>query len=554
MQVKTTRGYNTILTIPNLKEYSKSEAISIFQAYKHKNVIKNKYFEDDVWNLNDEKRNYSLKFIITDEEFALYSRILKLSKEEFTEYLKEYITLMLGELSVFSLQNIVNNVKKTINTPVEELEELAKKETLNGYNRVIQFFTLLPSDGRNRAMQKLYSTMENVISIIRSKPSSNQRELAYFDSYFIFTELLERFWSEAEDDEKVFYFPIWMWWKVSNIIPVRPTELVVTRRDCLQEYEDGWYITLRKTALKGRNKSTSYNIEEDYKLARYGIDRDTANEINWYIEKTKEFGSNELKTLFVADIHYEKWNRCKPYYSRYYTYTNLNTCLRYFYENIIKEKYGYKIVFERENTKLRENEINYLSLGDSRHLSMINAIINGLTPVMAMLLAGHDSIDMASHYFSNIAKMIECKVYRQYKRTLLKDGKYSISRRSGFYNFKDPIILPDGGFCYSEKVKVNDFSDCYKVCNSAAEIGVCTNCDFYRAAGNSFKDRKEEYVHQIEVECNALLKIVNMIRKDKGEKEDLMQQIMKLNSAEYSYQRFIEEILENEIREECKNG
>lgn len=72
--------------------------------------------------------------------------------------------------------------------------------------------------------------------------------------------------------------------------------------------------------------------------------------------------------------------------------------------------------------------IQYMNLGDTRHLALINLIAEGATPMIAMELAGHDNPVMSAHYFSNITNWIECKTYHQYKRLIKGKQEYTISQ------------------------------------------------------------------------------------------------------------------------------
>lgn len=102
-----------------------------------------------------------------------------------------------------------------------------------------------------------------------------------------------------------------------------------------------------------------------------------------------------------------------------FSYINLRTCLRYFFELIVQERYGYKIIYEANNSGLHdEKSIEYLHLGDTRHIALINLIAEGATPMVAMMLAGHDNPEMSAHYYSNIAQLIECRTYRAFKKLI----------------------------------------------------------------------------------------------------------------------------------------
>ena len=119
---------------------------------------------------------------------------------------------------------------------------------------------------------------------------------------------------------------------------------------------------------------------------------------------TEENGNTDLNTLFVTDPHYMKWGQLKHSNSRYLTYVNMNTILRYFYRDIIVGKYGFRVLQETTNQHLEDDEIGRIHLGDTRHIALINIMQEGGTPVTAMLLTGHDNIITASHYYSNTEK------------------------------------------------------------------------------------------------------------------------------------------------------
>ena len=175
---------------------------------------------------------------------------------------------------------------------------------------------------------------------------------------------------------------------------MRPREFVLTPRNCLKKSGDSWTLTIVKDKLKGSNRKVSYKISTDYERVTYSVPDKFANLISWYLEATKKYSDNELYTLFIADTHYRKWDRCIPYNSRYFTYHNLCTCLRYFFEQIVSERYGYHIVYDKSLHNLTSNDIEYIYLGDTRHLAMINIVMEGAPPMIASILAGHDNTNM----------------------------------------------------------------------------------------------------------------------------------------------------------------
>ena len=255
-----------------------------------------------------------------------------------------------------------------------------------------------------------------------------------------------------------------------------------------------------------------------------------------------------MDTLFTTSTHYWMWERSTPYNSRYFTYINLKTCLRYFYEIIISKRYKFHIldITDEMVKTLQENEIERLHLGDTRHIAMINMIVEGATPVVSMLLAGHDNMETSAHYFSNITTLIECKTYRQYKRQLNGKQQYTISSTHFPLSTKDFTLLDDGSRCFSPKIKEKDFSDCYKVSGPAGEIGFCKNCVFHSEKDKLFVDNKEFYQNQINQEYDLLQEIVKKIRKGKGEQEEINRVLLRLKDDCYSYAQYCKEKLEGE--------
>jgi len=159
------------------------------------------------------------------------------------------------------------------------------------------------------------------------------------------------------------------------------------------------------------------------------------------------------------------------------------------------------------------------------------------------MLAGHENIEMSSHYYSNITSLIECRTYKQYRKILKGNITYEISRKEKLpLNIKDFTLLDDGGKCYSEAFKNNCFSDCKKISGPEGEIGYCPNCTFYRKASSKNYLRSDNtYKRRIEDDCTHLAQVVKRVRIEKGNSEDILQAILRLQNSSYSYQQYYEE-------------
>ena len=47
---------------------------------------------------------------------------------------------------------------------------------------------------------------------------------ADFNTYLKFNEILNAFWAVATESQKLFYFPLYFWWNLTAILPLRVTE------------------------------------------------------------------------------------------------------------------------------------------------------------------------------------------------------------------------------------------------------------------------------------------------------------------------------------------
>lgn len=363
------------------------EARRKFFAYRDKDIIVSGLFDDDRWILSDERDRRGFDFTIDDNAFKAFGARLNISVDEFKKYLKVYVVNNLGILALVSLQHIILAIKRTTYvSDINFVSELSKVDSI-WMEHIVDFFSLLPSDEREQSLDEFLIQCEDAVDKSCFFGSGAQRSLATFESYFRFHDILKKYWAEAKDEnEKLFFFPVWLWWNITGVIPTRPHEFVLTPRKCLETVDDKSFLIMRKNKVKGSKKTKGYRLKEDFQTVKYQIPTALAKEIKWYIDRTESCMDTEINTLLVTETHYHKWERCKPYNSRYFTYTNLRTCLRYFYKQIIQDRYGYNVLMDQNQPVLAgAKDIEYIRLGDTRHIALINLIAERASPVAAMV-------------------------------------------------------------------------------------------------------------------------------------------------------------------------
>ena len=543
------RLFETFLSAQTLNAENLNEARCIFEDYCDKEIFKKCKFEDSYWTTSDEYSNILINFELDQFSYnRFYRKIFHLNYEKFVEYLKTFIVFTLGKNVLRTLQGMTNDIKKLISTGPQNLEKLSGGFRLKNPVLCFDFLSVLPVNKDIENFERLIDAVELHCSLIFGQKIKSQRTLAQFDSYFLFNDLMNDFWnSDLEESERLFFYPLYLWWNITAVIPLRPREFILTDRNCLLKDQGGFYLTLRRSKLKGSNRAVSYKISDDYSSVTYKIPESLGEEITNYLSLTEKFDPTEISTLFVSDTHYKRWRQKKHANSRYLTYANLNTILRTFYHDVIEKRYRLAVIYDEKIGHLSKNEINFIHLGDTRHLALINIIAEGGSPSTAMILAGHDSIETSAHYYSNITNLIECQTYRQYRLILKGKVSYQISSQKNFFPrpIDKYISLPEGGCCYSKRYSSNDFSDCLNSSGKDELLGYCPNCSFYRKPGKTYFSSDTKYKRDIMEDCKILGDAVRLARRSKGNTEDIGEALLKLNHSSFSYQKYYEEKVEN---------
>lgn len=517
------------------------KAVKLFEKYRSKKIFLNDSFSDDVWIINDEYSHRGIYFEFNSDSYRLnYQKHIGLSPAELTNYIKAYIVFSIGDLSSATLINIVNDIKNVLETPLNMLNKgnvfLSVPWQLE---TILELIPFIDEDVKD----ELLVILGNYIDEKMLSNSMNKRDLCDFYSYFRLDHILDKFWSEnITEREWLFYFPVYLWWKITAIIPTRPREFVLLPRNCIYEDQNAYFIKMRKNNIKGSNKKITYKIATDYTLKSFPITESMYNDIKKYILLTENYEDNELHTLFRAESHYAFFKKKKIKISRYYTSVNLNCALRLFYTNIVQDKYKIKVIRNTSEQLTDANAIQYIRIGDTRHVAMINAIAEGVSLEIIAEMAGHDSIEMSAHYFSNMSTYIECRTYAQYINSLEDNDDNYVFGENYFPLMENEryIDLDDGGRCYSKLMIAGDTSDCLKVMSDNGEIGYCLSCYFYKNSGFEFYFNLDKtFKTKIDKNMAFLREIISLQRKGKAKSEDIKRIFLNFKADKSSFEKYL---------------
>lgn len=533
--------FRTIKTIADFDDVMVHRAKDYFHDYVEKGIILTPDFDAPKWQTTNEYANISFLFNINRFQYKrVYESLFGIEYETFVDYLKSFIVLSMDQHVLISLQSFLRDIKRLVKETKQNIIEDVYDIKITSPTLCIDFFSSLPCY-ETLIINQFLEQLDNLITIQYELKPRQQRQLAQFQSYFTFNDILKDYWEQQlPDEERLFYYPLYLWWKITAVVPLRPREFLLTQRDCLFEKNGKYYLTLRRNNLKGKEKGVSHKIAEDYYLTTYEIPEKLAFIIQHYLDLTKDLASTKLDTLFVTDTHYKRWERKTGINNRFLTYTNLNTILKYFFNKVITERYGYQVHYLNPPSRLKDNEINFIHIGDTRHIAMINLIAEGSSPVTAMLLAGHDNVATSSHYFTNLSQFIECRSYQVYRKLTSSQTTYEISKTQCKYTVgKAYVQLDNKGRCYSPRYAQGDFSDCLKVISSHAELGACTSCPFYRKVGKDYFTMDKTFKKSIDQEALLVDQAIKRVRQGKGHVEEIGEALLKLSAVSHSYQEYL---------------
>jgi len=519
IQKETSGGFWRSMIVKEVDEETLFRAKGIFEDYKKKGVILNHSFDDHEWKLTNQVHNVGFTLITFEGTFRKSTMgWLGCTHRCFQDCIKAYMIFNLGQMGLSSLQEIIKELNKISGMTSEVVAESNKY-----LNHMVGLLQIIPGESEER--DYVIASLEERIEQTKGKQCINeQRQLADFKSYLRFHDILTTFWQTADENQKLFYFPLYLWWNLTAILPLRPTEFLLIPRNCLRFHNEENFLTIRRTKLKKDTGRVGYSIIADYELKEYAINDKLAYEIYSYLEATVDMPETKIDTLFLQTPHINYIRKSVQRTSRYYTYAYMSTCLRYFYKEVINEN---------------GEDISPLTLGDTRHIAMTNLIISGGSPVICRELAGHSDINASSHYYSNISNLVECMTIEKLRKTKGPDTNLEGTARYPLFVPED-LYRVDGGYCDAPSVKEGKIDECLKSFGKHGYIGECAFCTHYwpdkhgiRLAFYDEKIGKE----QVDADCRYLIRMIELVRKGIGYTEDIGTALLRLQQSSYHYGR-----------------
>lgn len=347
------------------------------------------------------------------------------------------ITQFINATNDFELENIDGKYGDSINTILNGMTERMKSDSVSAIRDYITFLDSygLSSDGHFKVI--------HAIGNIKISHVRGQRRLPKSKDIIAFEYYIKKFFNENKYSLLVkLYKPILLWWKITNVIPMRSSEFAFKlKRDCLLVKDDKLYLKIGRVKVKSKKKKNG----QIPLLNKIEITKDIFDLITEYLEDTsfdttsktllsykalKEFKAksvveykDELPLRWV--VNYE--NSMKNHYDLFNQDT-LKNLLQSFYEVVIKGIYKDDTIEEQ------------LTLGDTRHLAFSALSLQGVSPIEIAMLGGHRTLDMQVSYSGHVEYYIDSEILDYVSNRNLRN---SVEDESLIRNiFNKPEVCP----------------------------------------------------------------------------------------------------------------
>lgn len=553
------------------------ERVLKYAKNKYRDAVRAGYlksrYESDVWILHAQGRgNTAVRF--SHEAQKVKEKLPPGQYEAFIMHLKTLVLLRLGTCRQQALGAMVHYILEEMalsgfKPGISPPRALVHGTTLNYLIEMIKV-----TDWAEEGYLDECYTVQVALYKLECDDRKTRKHpciLNEFASYFRFDHIIRKAWKEDMDEiQRRFYFPLVFFWMLTTILPLRVMEYCVLPYDCIETREGKYYISVRRSRLKG---STSrdirihyYRIDKDYYLDEYEIPKWMYDMVEAWRQETKDF-YHAYDLLF--SLEYTASLGCLKMFVRseesVFDTGRLNQMLKMFYKDFVLKRYGMTLVTaddlmerykdpEDGSYKMYRDEIMMLQLKHTRHLAMINLIRWGCNPMIIKNFAGHTSAEMDENYYSNTSRFVRCATKILWERTadvknpfIEQEIASESSNMSIFFHESDKRVRVDGGFCYSADFMEGNYEWCYK-CN-----GDCDKCRYFEA------DNPEAITPELEQRINADVKgVMAMLKSDKVEAmiEDAHQKILKLeadlqNFSTRVWKEFMERQSQKEYEYEC---
>ncbi len=242
-----------------------------------------------------------------------------------------------------------------------------------------------------------YDIVKNI-----KKAENNYRKLPDFQGVLIFDYIVNDYWEMVKDSKDRYrLFPVILWWKLTTVIPTRPVEFFNLKRDCIYEKDGKYYFKIERMKTELSRKLIVSDIVTDFEINAelYFLIRDYVDYCNGIDDCIYLISPPTCDVIFRNLVLNTRQK---------FTNEKMNKYYHIFQKEIVEGKYHYKVVRSRET---KEGQLPYIYYGDTRHLAIMNMMLQGINPIYIAQLAGHHTLNAQVGYYSHLETFTTAKSY-----------------------------------------------------------------------------------------------------------------------------------------------
>ena len=268
-----------------------------------------------------------------------------------------------------------------------------------------------------------------LISLDKIKYTTSTREIPKLADLINFKDCIETFYKEMleQKNEKLLikYYPIIIWWKLTSVIPMRPSEFCLLKRDCIQQNNN---ISFPRLKQRRNNPNSRNNIFHD----SLPISEELIKIINHYKALTNGFNNTSSLFSFDAFLALSLQKRSDvDYTEQRFTPKYLNHLLNLFYQEIVIERYNLEV-----------NEM--LKPGDLRHIAITSMMLQGYDRVEIERLSGHYEVNSHYSYANHMHYWIDTEIQILANQFKLQENTFvSPDAIDLFNNLSDDVLYTE---------------------------------------------------------------------------------------------------------------
>lgn len=244
-----------------------------------------------------------------------------------------------------------------------------------------------------------------------NKESKKIRKLPSYKDILAFDYYLNKFFNEETNKTlRLLFEPVRLWWKITNVIPMRASEFAVKLKpDCIQKKDNKFYLHIDRIKV-----TTPKNKRRHYYTIPLLRDIEITDDIYNLIDSYRDSVSSDSDRLTL--LSYKKYKEALDDYrsskklakspnstGKYKVYDNefnrevLQRCVDLFYSEIIYGRYKYTT----QHT---------LTIGDTRHFAFCSLLLQGVSPLEIAMLGGHTSLTTQDSYTNHAEYIISSEM------------------------------------------------------------------------------------------------------------------------------------------------